>query len=319
MKLKNIDLFKGLLIVLVIIGHILQGKMDESIWRTIIYSFHMPLFIGICGFLFNANKVVEIKLIQILRKYLFRVIIPWIIAVIFYFSLSLIQNNSSNILIGFIKAFVFPFYHLWFILGFLSWIILTWLLKKIITGDKILLSIGFLISVVSILLTEYPEIYQDCKLIGPTIKSVLHTFRPYYYFFFVLGLIYRNINLKEPKIMEYIFPSIFFILVIFLFYNPDKILSIFNFFIFNTLLLSLILKIASNNLILENRIIEWIGLNSLAIYLWHVIPIMICKVLIGIENLVFFYSATICLELIFIFTYNYLLRIELLKKYVFGM
>lgn len=46
-----------------ILGHILQGKMDEAIWRTIIYSFHMPLFIGVSGFLFNVAKLFGLNLI----------------------------------------------------------------------------------------------------------------------------------------------------------------------------------------------------------------------------------------------------------------
>ena len=319
MRLKNIDLFKGLLIFLVIIGHLLQGKMDEAIWRTIIYSFHMPLFIGISGFLFNVDKLVGINLIALIKKYLFRIIIPWTIAIVFYFSVSLIQNHNSNILIGLIKAFINPYYHLWFIPGFLSWIILTWFLKKIKTGDKLLLIIGLLISMSSVVLQKYPEIYQDFWILKSGIGLVLHTFRPYFYFFFVFGLVYKRIELKRPKVLEYILPLICLLSVIYLFYNPNKLFSAINFFLFNSLLLSLVLKISLHNLIRSNKTIEWIGLNSLAIYLWHVLPILVCKYLIGTENLAFFYTVTISLEIIFIIAYKYLLRIDILKKYVFGM
>lgn len=319
MRLKNIDLFKGLLIVLVILGHVLQGKMDESIWRTIIYSFHMPLFIGISGFLFNVDRVVGINLIVLIKKYLFRVIIPWTIAVVFYFSLSIIQNDNLNILTGLIKSFIIPFYHLWFIPGFLSWVVLTWILKKIKTGDKFLLVIGLLISVVSILLKKYPEIYQDLGVLNSGIKLVLHTFRPYFYFFFVFGIIYRRFEFKRPKKIEYVSPLICFVFLIYLFYNPNKLLLTINFFLLNSLLLSLILKVSANNLIRGNKTIEWIGVNSLAIYLWHMFPILICKFAIGTENLTIFYLATICMEFVFVIAYNYLLRINILRKYVFGM
>lgn len=319
MRLKNIDLFKGLLIFLVIIGHVLQGKMGESIWRTIIYSFHMPLFIGISGFLVSIDKLVDLNLISLINKYLFRVIIPWTIAIVFYFSVSAIQNHNSNILIGLIKAFINPYYHLWFIPGFLSWIVLTWFLKKKKTGDKLLLIIGLLVSLGSLILKKHPEIYQDFGILKSGIGLILHTFRPYFYFFFVLGLVYRRLELKRPKLLEYILPLMSFALVIYLFYNPNKLLSTINFFLFNCFLLSLVLKVSVHSLIRSNKIIEWIGLNSLAIYLWHVIPILICKFLISTDNLALFYLATIFTEILFIVVYYYLLRIDILKKYVFGM
>lgn len=118
MRLNNIDFFKGLLIILVILGHILQGSLEESIFRYTIYSFHMPLFIGISGFLFNANKVVDFNFIALIKRYLYRIIIPWTLAIAVYFLLSSIESRSVTIT-GIVKAFAFPYYHLWFIPGFL--------------------------------------------------------------------------------------------------------------------------------------------------------------------------------------------------------
>src|SRR5690606_24502090 len=114
MRLKNIDLFKGLLIVLVILGHILPKDISESFGRTIIYSFHMPLFIGISGFLFNADKLIKIGFVDLITKYRYRVILPWLIAVIFYFAMMSIYSGSINV-VELLKAFTYPFYHLWFI------------------------------------------------------------------------------------------------------------------------------------------------------------------------------------------------------------
>jgi len=319
MRLKNIDIFKGLLIVLVILGHVLQGSMSDAIWRTIIYSFHMPLFIGISGFLFNTNKVISINLIELLKKYFLRVILPWIIAVITYFLLLAIQNGNENIIIDLLVAFIAPFYHLWFIPGFLSWVILTWFLKKIKIGDKMLLSIALLISLVSMLLETYPETCQDLGILNRVILLINYTFRPYFYFFFVFGLVYRNSEFKRPKVLEYIFPIICFGVVFYLFYYPNKELSIFNFFLFNGVLLSLVLKVSTHNMIPNSKAIEWIGLNSLGIYLWHVLPILVWKSVIGTENLALFYSTTIFLELVFVVVYYYLLRIDFMRKYVFGV
>ncbi len=320
MRLKNIDLFKGILIILVIIGHVLIGTMNESILRTIIYSFHMPLFIGISGFLFNVDKIVSFSLSTLLNKYLFRVIIPWSIAILFYFSISLFQKSSVNILTGLFKAFVYPYYHLWFIPAFLSWIVLTWLLIKIGIEEKFLLFAGLLISIITRLLLLYPEVYQNLGNFKLVIDLTLHTFRPYFYFFFVFGLIYKRLGLKKrPNLFDVILPLICLTGVIYLFYNPNKMFSLINFFIFNTFLLSLVLKVSVHSMIKSNKVVEWFGINSLAIYLWHVLPILISKLIIGNKDVTLFYITTFSLEIVFIIIYWYLLRYDFLKKYVFGL
>ena len=63
----NIDLSKGILIILVVLGHSIQYAIgsewltsqkfyDDIIFRAI-YSYHMPLFMMISGYLFyNSNK-----------------------------------------------------------------------------------------------------------------------------------------------------------------------------------------------------------------------------------------------------------------------
>jgi fucose 4-O-acetylase-like acetyltransferase len=63
-------------------GHILQGSLESSLPRTIIYSFHMPLFIGVSGFLFNMQKAGRMNFALLLKKYRFRVILPWVFAVL---------------------------------------------------------------------------------------------------------------------------------------------------------------------------------------------------------------------------------------------
>ncbi|WP_341225317.1 acyltransferase family protein [uncultured Arcticibacterium sp.] len=319
MRLKNIDSIKGLLIVLVIIGHILLGGENEEVWSVIIYSFHMPLFVGISGYLFKVSNVVDFNLLELLRKYLLRLILPWSIAVLAYYSFSIAQNTDRNIIHGLVSSFLFPFYHLWFIPSFLSWVILTWFLKKLKTSDRLLLFIAFFISLVSILLKWYPESYQDFGTLKSGITLIQNKYRPYFYFFFILGLAYRNIQLNKPTFSEYMLPFLGFIAVVTLYYFPNNPLSIFNFFLMNAVLLLVLMKLSSNKIIPRNKTLEWLGFNSLGIYLWHLFPILICKSVIGIENSLMFYLAAICSEVIFIIGYNYLLKFDFLRKYAFGL
>lgn len=71
-RLEYIDALKGFAILLVVMGHVIpwsfrsfETALDESptpilLWK-IIYSFHMPLFIFISGFLFGQSHYVSFK------------------------------------------------------------------------------------------------------------------------------------------------------------------------------------------------------------------------------------------------------------------
>ncbi|MBI0397204.1 acyltransferase family protein [Cyclobacterium marinum] len=296
-RLKNIDFFKGFLIILVIIGHIPRGPLnqDETIWRSIIYSFHMPLFIGISGFLFNSKNVEKIDFKELFQKFQLRVVIPWMLAVIIYFLFHEIYiNDNFSIFPGIIKSFIIPYYHLWFVPAFLSWVFLTWGMKKVGIKDKHILLLGFLISMIFQFVKESPSIYQNNYVINFIVSLVLHVFRPYFFVFFVWGYFYRNLKLKRPVFLEYLITIIFFIILFYFNYERNII-----FYIFNLLLLNLTLKISSNNMVNSINIIELFGKNSLGFYLWHVIPILIVQHFVGTNDGVIYYIVTIFLELLF--------------------
>lgn len=316
MKLRNIDLFKGLLILLVIIGHILQGK---TLCRDLIYSFHMPLFIGVSSFLFNVNKVKNFNLIELTHKYKYRIIFPWIIAVAVYFMFSAIQGNKGFNTYDILASFFNPFYHLWFIPGFLSWVLLTWIMKKMQMSNRVILIFSFIVSCIAMILLKNPIIYQGFGKIEWGLKLALYTFRFQFYFFFVLGFVYRNKTLNLPKMIEYFLVVFLFLFLIYMYYFPNKQLYLFTFFIFNVALLNIVLKISSHQLINSVKSIEWLGQNSLGIYLWHVLPIVIVGLFIDKSNVLLFYALVVLLEVVLFFVYKYLLRFTTIKKYFFGL
>ncbi len=83
------DNIKGLLIILVVIGHLAECYMYtslamERIW-TIIYSFHMPLFIIINGyFAGKSNKSSAPKALKMLRYYLLMQVLFEVINVLWF-------------------------------------------------------------------------------------------------------------------------------------------------------------------------------------------------------------------------------------------
>ncbi len=216
-------------------------------------------------------------------------------------------------------AFVYPWYHLWFIPSFLGWVALTWLFRKAGMGDKMMLATALAISVAAAIFHQYPGLYSGHGGLSNTIELALHTFRPYFFFFFVLGVGYRAKKAGKIRIAEYLLPLAFFVLVIYLFYVPDRALSLANMFVFNIFLINIALKTASTGLLPNSVVLEWIGRNSLAIYLWHVVPVLLLRHHAGTGDLLFFYTAAVVAEAIFLILYACLLRLGFLKKYIFGM
>jgi acyltransferase len=70
-----IDTLKGIGIILVVIGHLAANIYDDLV--RYIYSFHMPLFFFISGYLFNLNKYKEVPL-KFLQKKVKTLLLPYL-------------------------------------------------------------------------------------------------------------------------------------------------------------------------------------------------------------------------------------------------
>ena len=66
-RIQYIDIARGIAIILMIIGHVIEGLP-----RKIIYSFHMPLFIIVSGLLYkdrNAKDTIKNILKKLILPY----------------------------------------------------------------------------------------------------------------------------------------------------------------------------------------------------------------------------------------------------------
>ncbi|MPW42948.1 acyltransferase family protein [Acinetobacter guerrae] len=121
MRDTSLDKAKGLLIFLVVFGHILErfiGWNDLSgILLTFIYSFHMPAFIFISGLFFKNHKLFEKTLFFIVLAVSFQLL---------YLGFNLIFIDHQNWLGWVIK----PYWILWYLWGMVAWSLLTSLLIK---------------------------------------------------------------------------------------------------------------------------------------------------------------------------------------------
>lgn len=107
-----VDNLKVLLIFLVVFGHLIERYIDTN--NTLmgmylfIYTFHMPLFIFISGFLSkNINKS---------KKVFFKsLLIPYIVLNVIWYSLAYIYTGEANLPI------IYPGWTLWFLLSLFFW------------------------------------------------------------------------------------------------------------------------------------------------------------------------------------------------------
>lgn len=89
-RIDWIDIAKGIAIILMIIGH---TKLLPKSLISLIFSFHMPLFIVLSGVTFKIPNNKENIKINI-KKYVKRLLIPYIITVFICFFIHIIQTNN---------------------------------------------------------------------------------------------------------------------------------------------------------------------------------------------------------------------------------
>lgn len=177
-RISKIDALKGVLIILVILGHVLPGTLDENPIRGVIYYFHMPLFLAINGFF--ATKVVEMSWTQLYRYYSWRLILPFVIAFLAY---------ARFFHFDFVRGLFYPFYHLWYIPAVL-------LFTSYLKGIRCLPSILGKVVVLTafLLLTFFYEGHSQWELNMGWLKYLGD--KRYYYFFsyFFLGYLLSGVK-----------------------------------------------------------------------------------------------------------------------------
>lgn len=78
-RIQYIDIAKGILIILVVIGHVINfNTLPTRLLKVWIYSFHIPVFFIISGILINKSNLVNTSFDVFLKKKILRLIAPYI-------------------------------------------------------------------------------------------------------------------------------------------------------------------------------------------------------------------------------------------------
>jgi fucose 4-O-acetylase-like acetyltransferase len=129
-----LDIAKGLAIILVVIGHVIQGgseNFDELLWFKVIYSFHMPLFVFLSGAVaaiaFQSDSVKDAMKASLqqtkvkISKAAVRLLLPFVAWCVIN---QLIYHHSDSVMSALILAFRRPDTALWFLLAIFYCIVL---------------------------------------------------------------------------------------------------------------------------------------------------------------------------------------------------
>lgn len=177
----EIDIVKGVAILLVILGHSFCShpiNLGECfpVFGEVVRSFQMPLFFIVSGFLFSAKY----GLGDFLRKKTKRLVIPWLVfaalAILLRFAQSMVGfGKDMNVTTELWKLVQGQYY--WFLYS-LMWIMILCNMVK----NKMFLAVLALSSVLLCLFTDIKSV-TDFN-IGRTV---------FYFAFFVLGFLFRDI------------------------------------------------------------------------------------------------------------------------------
>ncbi|WP_438830786.1 acyltransferase family protein [Streptococcus pluranimalium] len=268
-KIKSIDIAKGLGIILVVLGHsfpdaLSKGGIENPIFRfleSFIYSFHMPLFFFVSGFL--AVKVVYGKESINLFKKINRLLIPYSTMSIIYLILRFFASNlatSSYNLSDFWKIFlgISPNGGVWFLYVLCLSLVFTYLFvsDKNLIFWLIVFAICCIVSRSAIFVPGY---------------SVLKYFT-YNYVFYLLGIfchrnrVFEKYNLKK---LAFVFYSIFLLgFVVYYFFGFSLLaFPIAVFGVLSILALAQVIDMKEDRY-LKNGLL-YLGRMSMYIYLLH--------------------------------------------------
>lgn len=254
-KNPSIDLLKGVLILLVMGGHVMElvGSHDLALWVG--SGFRMPLMVGISGYLLNVTRTRSDSASTLLSRYGRRMLLPWAFAAIVYM---LMSGEALRWTMPFDLLFRPPF-HLWYVPVLFFLIMLTRLLPF---SPVVLLAVGAPISL---------AIMYGCGLdhapLGDSLLSLDNRYLRYpVYFFFGMLMAERRVSARYlPIALAVALLGLFWWSGLYdddneLAYVPARLLMCLGLIALLPMLSALRLEFAPVNAI---------GRDSLFFYLWH--------------------------------------------------
>jgi fucose 4-O-acetylase-like acetyltransferase len=321
-RLQDIDALKGFLIITVVAGHIIQRFFPDSINNQlfrIIYSFHMPMFMFLSGFVcYKPNQNMDWK--QSLTRRFSQLILPFLV---WTFVVSpLIRLDFDMKLLA--KKIIFPDTGLWFLwvlfFIYVFYVSLSSIAEKLRFNQSLALWSG------------------ACALFGiyliTNFRYFGFQFISWYFMSFTLGFLFRQNQTSLQKYWKYLFACSLIVFPVLAWnWQMKQMPILFGFTINNNLwlyaykFLSIIFAIPFFMYIFKllngrMQVLTVLGKNTLGIYVihflllnWIVKPVNTISIINPYLFLIIMTSVviTICILLIF-----YIKKVPALKWVILG-
>ena len=271
------DNLKGFLIILVVVGHAVQctyRSTDMNVWLNpvfnIIYTFHMPLFIFVSGFFFKSS--LKRDGVEVLRGKFNRLILPTVIYSVVIILLYVLITNDTHPRLKFIFLTICTY---WYLICVFTLTLIYWFFFK---GSRKIKCAMVVVYLLSLLFYDYlpPYILKNCQIIRQTFIFGFGAYLSIYCSEKVNNITYNARWLGIVLILT-IGASLIRVFYGFNMMCFPPIIRITDGFVCSMLVFNLVyplLRVVSNKSIL--RWLAYIGRNSLAIYLVHVVFSKVC-------------------------------------------
>ena len=189
-RIKSIDIARAICIILVVIGHYFPDGSPQWYcnFRGWIYSFHMPAFMFISGYVYQLTHK-EQPYLKFAGKKARRLLVPYLIVSVVIILIKILSQSLTGVQVknpvgpdAFYKMFIGPeaAFHLWFILA-LWWLFLVAPLFKSKASHIVLLALG-------VILHYLPSLVPSVSY--PTVFCLNYSAE--YLVFFALGIVARD-------------------------------------------------------------------------------------------------------------------------------
>ncbi len=257
----SVDGFRGLLLILVILGHYSELTQRHILVTWLGSGFRMPLFIGLTGYLFNLEYARSSPLAALGRKYYRRLILPWALACTFY----RLTAGSLSWLTP-LDVLMRPPAHLWFVPVMMAFIVTA---RACRVSTTVMLAVATPISVVAMYIFGFGHYAEPYYSWIPDRRY----FTLPIYFSFGLWLARHPLKPEVGRIGS-LFALIGFSWWAWLYSHPSRAGEIAAELVLCLPLITLIPFVRS--LRLHHPLIVEIGRNSLFFYLWHPLAFALC-------------------------------------------
>ncbi|MBR6688932.1 MAG: acyltransferase family protein [Clostridia bacterium] len=289
-RLSFIDIAKAFAIIFIVLGHSVGYSEHCSLVFKFAYSFHVYLFFFLSGYTFSTNK----KFTVFIKTKFKRIMIPyyfWALAFLIPYALlgKVIGSNLDKSTTFNLKDTIFNIIYasgnglqqnrpLWFLPALFSMVCIYYLLVKLTSKKKshsiILLGITVIASFVC---------YNFLNIILPMCINHVLIIGPIFY----IGYLFNKFDLKE-----YIFKHFYYILILAIigcictFFNITisyRVLTLGNLIL--SLIAGLFLSITFVYIAYKincNKLLEYIGKNTMGILIFHKILIILFQAKLGI-------------------------------------